>query len=85
MNLNKTFAAQGTSIFAIMSGLAVKHGAINLGQGFPDEDGPLAVREVAARHGPIVASAGTSRTCARDQKRRPICVPGGARGEPAAV
>ncbi|NQW77681.1 MAG: methionine aminotransferase, partial [Chitinophagaceae bacterium] len=26
----------GTSIFTVMSQLAVKHNAINLGQGFPD-------------------------------------------------
>lgn len=32
-----------------MSALASKHGAINLGQGFPDIDGPLALRERAAR------------------------------------
>ena len=32
-----------------MSALAVKHQAINLGQGFPDEDGPEAIREAAAR------------------------------------
>jgi aspartate/methionine/tyrosine aminotransferase len=32
-----------------MSALAVEHGAVNLGQGFPDEDGPLAIREAAAR------------------------------------
>jgi aspartate/methionine/tyrosine aminotransferase len=31
-----------------MSALAVAHGAINLGQGFPDEDGPLSIREAAA-------------------------------------
>src|SRR4051812_45533913 len=29
-------ASTGTSIFAIMSGLATQHGAINLSQGFPD-------------------------------------------------
>ena len=29
-----------TTIFAEMSALAVEHGAINLGQGFPDTDGP---------------------------------------------
>ncbi len=46
---NRVFADQGTTIFTIMSALAVEHGAINLGQGFPDEDGPLALREVAAR------------------------------------
>ena len=30
--------AVGTTIFSVMSALAVKHGAINLGQGFPDFD-----------------------------------------------
>lgn len=35
------------TIFAEMSALAVRTGAINLGQGFPDEDGPDAVREAA--------------------------------------
>src|SRR5215207_8061611 len=37
----------GTTIFTEMSALAEKTGAINLGQGFPDEDGPLAVLEAA--------------------------------------
>jgi len=35
------------TIFAEMSGLAVRTGAINLGQGFPDEDGPAEVLEAA--------------------------------------
>lgn len=35
------------TIFAQMSALAVQTGAINLGQGFPDEDGPAAVIEAA--------------------------------------
>ena len=30
----------GTTIFTVMSALAVEHSAINLGQGFPDTDGP---------------------------------------------
>ncbi|MFO0350096.1 MAG: aminotransferase [Alphaproteobacteria bacterium] len=47
--LNPTFSSLGTTIFSVMSGLAVQHGAINLGQGFPDTDGPLEVRERAAR------------------------------------
>lgn len=47
--LNPVFSAQGTTIFTVMSALANAHGAVNLGQGFPDEDGPLAVREEAAR------------------------------------
>jgi N-succinyldiaminopimelate aminotransferase len=37
----------GTTIFAEMSALAVQTGAINLGQGFPDTDGPAAVLEAA--------------------------------------
>src|SRR5690606_7168405 len=37
----------GTTIFAEMSALAVRTGAINLGQGFPDQDGPGAIRELA--------------------------------------
>ncbi|GAA4401300.1 pyridoxal phosphate-dependent aminotransferase [Fodinibacter luteus] len=37
----------GTTIFATMSALAAEHGAINLGQGFPDTDGPPEVLEAA--------------------------------------
>ncbi|MFI5053470.1 MAG: pyridoxal phosphate-dependent aminotransferase [Acidimicrobiia bacterium] len=37
----------GTTIFAEMSALAVETGAINLGQGFPDTDGPVEVTEAA--------------------------------------
>ncbi|RMI29646.1 pyridoxal phosphate-dependent aminotransferase [Nocardia stercoris] len=37
----------GATIFAEMSELAVRHGAVNLGQGFPDTDGPAAMLEVA--------------------------------------
>ncbi len=46
---NPVFAGQGTTIFTVMSALAVEHGAINLGQGFPDEDGPLSLRQAASR------------------------------------
>jgi aspartate/methionine/tyrosine aminotransferase len=45
---NSVFAAFGTTIFTVMSALAREHQAINLGQGFPDEDGPESVRAVAA-------------------------------------
>jgi len=45
---NAVYAALPTTIFAVMSGLAREHGAINLGQGFPDEPGPEAVRRAAA-------------------------------------
>ncbi|NJA56649.1 aminotransferase class I/II-fold pyridoxal phosphate-dependent enzyme, partial [Streptomyces sp. NEAU-H3] len=42
-------AAFGTTVFAEMSALAARTGAINLGQGFPDTDGPEEVREAAVR------------------------------------
>lgn len=38
----------GTTIFAEMSALAVETGSINLGQGFPDTDGPAEVAHAAA-------------------------------------
>lgn len=47
--LNPVFANRPMTIFAVMSALARQHGAINLGQGFPDEDGPAALIEAAAR------------------------------------
>ncbi|MGE6791475.1 pyridoxal phosphate-dependent aminotransferase [Pseudomonas guineae] len=40
----------GTTIFTRMSQLAVETGALNLSQGFPDFDGPLALREAVGRH-----------------------------------
>ena len=40
-------AGLGTSIFTEMSALAERTGSINLGQGFPDEDGPAAVLDAA--------------------------------------
>ena len=49
LTANRSFAALGTTIFTIMSALATENRAVNLGQGFPDEDGPLSVREAAAR------------------------------------
>jgi N-succinyldiaminopimelate aminotransferase len=39
----------GTSIFTEMTALAQRTGAINLGQGFPEQDGPPAVVEAAVR------------------------------------
>lgn len=45
--LTAKLAGFGTTIFAEMSALAVETGAINLGQGFPDTDGPPAVLEAA--------------------------------------
>ncbi|KOX05228.1 MULTISPECIES: pyridoxal phosphate-dependent aminotransferase [unclassified Streptomyces] len=48
-HLNRRLAAFGTTIFAEMSALAAATGAINLGQGFPDTDGPEEIREAAVR------------------------------------
>jgi aspartate/methionine/tyrosine aminotransferase len=45
---NAVYAALPTTIFTVMSGLAREHDAINLGQGFPDEPGPEAIRAKAA-------------------------------------
>jgi len=39
----------GETIFAEISRLAIQHGAINLGQGFPNFDGPEFVKDAAAR------------------------------------
>ncbi len=39
----------GTSVFAEMTALATRHGALNLGQGFPDFDGPPFVKEAAVQ------------------------------------
>ncbi|MFB6841476.1 pyridoxal phosphate-dependent aminotransferase [Streptomyces sp. NPDC056361] len=47
--LNRRLAEFGTTIFAEMSALAARTGSINLGQGFPDTDGPEEVREAAVR------------------------------------
>jgi aspartate/methionine/tyrosine aminotransferase len=45
---NSIMSGYGTSVFEVMSRLAIEHNSINLGQGFPDEDGPLDVRQAAA-------------------------------------
>ncbi|HEY7077004.1 MAG TPA: aminotransferase class I/II-fold pyridoxal phosphate-dependent enzyme [Solirubrobacteraceae bacterium] len=37
----------GTTIFTVMTALAEETGAVNLGQGFPDEDGPSAIVDAA--------------------------------------
>jgi N-succinyldiaminopimelate aminotransferase len=47
--LNRSLAGFGTTIFAEMSALALSTGSINLGQGFPDTDGPAEIAEAAIR------------------------------------
>ena len=45
---NAVYTGLPTTIFEEMSRLAIAHEAVNLGQGFPDVDGPQDVRRVAA-------------------------------------
>ena len=47
--LNPVYTALPTTIFEHMSGLARAHGAINLGQGFPDDPPPPALTAAVAR------------------------------------
>src|SRR5580693_10516662 len=46
--LNRRLTGMGTTIFAEMSALAVTTGSVNLGQGFPDTDGPAEIAAAAA-------------------------------------
>jgi len=46
-NLLAADGTLGSTIFAEMSALAVRTGAVNLGQGFPDTDGPAAILRAA--------------------------------------
>jgi N-succinyldiaminopimelate aminotransferase len=41
--------AHSSSVFGEMSSLAVQTGSVNLGQGFPDTDGPASVSDAAVR------------------------------------
>ena len=45
--LNRRLEGLGTTIFAEMSARAVATGSINLGQGFPDRDGPAEIAQAA--------------------------------------
>ena len=45
----RRLAPHATTIFSEVSRLATQHDAINLGQGFPDTDGPASMIEAAAR------------------------------------
>ena len=49
IKVNSILADYGTTIFTVMSELAVEHNSINLGQGFPDKDGPTDILNEAIR------------------------------------
>src|ERR1700682_3256155 len=67
----------GTTVFAEMSALAERTGAINLGQGFPDTDGPAEVSEAAVaairagdnQYPPGLATAALRQPVAAHQER----------------
>jgi N-succinyldiaminopimelate aminotransferase len=67
----------GTTIFTEMSALAERTGAINLGQGFPDEDGPEEVLEAAQaairagrnQYAPLPGVAALRQAIAEHQRR----------------
>jgi aspartate/methionine/tyrosine aminotransferase len=47
--MNRIYSSLGTTVFEVMSRLAAEKGAVNLGQGFSEEDGPRDILEAAAR------------------------------------
>jgi len=49
MQITSKLPHVGTTIFTVMSQLAMQHKAVNLGQGFPDFDGPPLLREALTR------------------------------------
>lgn len=49
MQIQTKLPKVGTTIFSVMSQLAVEHKAVNLGQGFPDFEPPEALRDAVAR------------------------------------
>ena len=49
MQIETKLPKVGTTIFTVMSQLAMEHRAVNLGQGFPDFEVPTALREALAR------------------------------------
>ena len=48
--LRNKLPGKGTNIFSVMTAMAQQHNAINLSQGFPDFDGPEALRERVTYH-----------------------------------
>ena len=75
----------GTTIFSEVTALAVRHGAVNLGQGFPDFEGPgwikrAAIEAIEAGHEVIVAVSALTVGDYRPQLRAGLHT-----GEPRAV
>lgn len=47
---NRLLSGFGTTVFETNTQLAIRHGSVNLGQGFPDEEGPEAMKDVLDAH-----------------------------------
>jgi N-succinyldiaminopimelate aminotransferase len=70
-------AVFGTSVFAEMTTLARQHGAVNLGQGYPDFDGPEFVKQAAVaaiqaghnQYAPMPGLPGLQQAVAQHQRR----------------
>ena len=75
--LSSRLAGFGTSVFAEYTALAAEHGAINLGQGYPDFDGPdfvkdaaiAAIREGRNQYSPMIGLLDLRRAVAEHQER----------------
>jgi N-succinyldiaminopimelate aminotransferase len=76
-HLTRRLQGFGTSIFAEVTALALRHGAVNLGQGFPDFDGPdfvkdaaiQALREGRNQYSPMIGTPELRRAVAEHQRR----------------
>src|SRR6185312_17510756 len=76
-SFNAALSSLPLNIFTMMSDLANKHGAVNLGQGFPDGNGPADVRAKAAeyledspnQYPPMRGVAGLRQALVRHDKR----------------
>jgi N-succinyldiaminopimelate aminotransferase len=75
--LTSRLSGFGTSVFAEMTALARQHGAVNLGQGYPDFDGPDFVKKAAVaalraghnQYAPMPGLPALQRAVADHQKR----------------
>lgn len=47
--LNHAFSGYATTIFEVMSKVAAEHKSVNLGQGFPDDEGPESMKQIASK------------------------------------
>lgn len=77
MSFNRYFQSIPTTIFEQMNHLAVQHKAVNLGQGFPEDNGNPKVREAAAdvllngynQYPPMLGTVALRQAVARHDKR----------------